>query len=222
MSYQEAINDGIRIDHNHYYPKCHFCGKEILSMSYHSNLKYTCCFCKIEMKNKKSDISNAYEYFAKEQRLENAIKRLEKISDINNYELAISLVRKNLHRDKWFESTEEVLTAIQLLRDGYKIKHQVNIGRYRVDFIIPELNVILEIDGKHFHLKQDRKKENLRDDLISLQTHNKFEIIHIYDDDLNQNITKLSSAIKEVIKKRMVIRSQYNGTLPDWYSDRNI
>ena len=118
--------------------------------------------------------------------------------------------------------SEEILTALELLKNNIMIKHQVKINRYRVDFVLTDLKVILEVDGKHFHLKENRDKENARDSIISLSVGPSWEIIHISDDDLNNNITKLVPAIKSIIEQRKYIRSQYNGIIPEWYSDRNI
>ena len=50
MGYHDALRDGIRMGGTHkpdgYYPRCQFCGCEFFSMSYSSNLRYTCAGCK--------------------------------------------------------------------------------------------------------------------------------------------------------------------------------
>lgn len=224
MGYYEAINDGIRIDRerHRYFPKCQFCGKEVMTLNYRSALKYTCALCKLEKKNAKKKITDEHEFIKKEERLDKAIVRLDKVANLDDYVRPLNIIRQNLHKDKWFESTEEILVALELLKNNYKIKHQVKINRYRVDFLIPELKVVLEVDGKHFHLKENREDENFRDCIITLNLGSSWEIIHIMDDDINTDITNLVPAIKKVLEKRRYIRSKYNGEIPKWYSDRDI
>lgn len=222
MSYQEAIKDGIKICKNRYYPKCYMCGEETMSLSYIPKFKYTCSLCKLEKKKEEQGLRKQLNELTKENKLEKAISVISKKANISQYSKAIKIVHRNLNVSNYFESTEEILTALELLKNNIMIKHQVKINRYRVDFVLTDLKVILEVDGKHFHLKENRDKENARDSIISLSVGPSWEIIHISDDDLNNNITKLVPAIKSIIEQRKYIRSQYNGIIPEWYSDRNI
>ncbi len=40
------------------------------------------------------------------------------------------------------------MACIELLRSQIKVKTQQRIGRKRVDFILPDMKVVLEIDGR--------------------------------------------------------------------------
>ncbi|AEO12427.1 MAG TPA: hypothetical protein DEF39_04425 [Hungateiclostridium thermocellum] len=50
MSYKEALLDGIRIEQKgkqaRYYPRCIFCGTEVMSCNYVPNYNYICSDCK--------------------------------------------------------------------------------------------------------------------------------------------------------------------------------
>ena len=50
MGYADAIRDGIRMTtKNHprgYYPRCQFCGAEMYTMNYRSDIRYTCAQCR--------------------------------------------------------------------------------------------------------------------------------------------------------------------------------
>ena len=50
MGYDDALRDGVRISARHklngYYPRWQFCGQELFSMSYRSDVRYTCDRCK--------------------------------------------------------------------------------------------------------------------------------------------------------------------------------
>jgi hypothetical protein len=50
MGYADAKRDNIRMCNDGwrrgYYPRCQFCGKEIFSTSYRSDVRYTCDHCR--------------------------------------------------------------------------------------------------------------------------------------------------------------------------------
>ena len=137
------------------------------------------------------------------------------------YKDAADKVYNKLHKHGWFDSTEEILTAIELEKNNINYRHQVKFGtRYRVDFVLDDEKVILEVDGKLYHIKDKLLIENLRDDLILLNLGVDWEVVRITDDLINQNIKKLLPAIKKLKEKRKLLREEYGGCLPDWYSDR--
>lgn len=229
MGYQEAKKDGIRIverkgnkTYTIYYPKCHVCGEEIKSMTYKSEMKYTCQRCKMlnYMSDKIQRIENNKE--KKERKLNNAINKIEKQvgTKIKEYNKAIEIIKQNLHEDKWFDSTEEIMTALELIRRKIRFKHQVPFGIYRADFVLTEEKIVLEIDGTMFHTEKTKEKENIRDSLIILNLGPEWEVVRITDELINQNIRRLLPAIRAIKKKRQLVRKQNNGVLPDWYSVR--
>jgi len=229
MGYREAIEDNIRIyknsrtSSNHYYPRCQYCDKEVMSLSYIRGNNYTCKGCKVE--NYLSDKENRQESnkAVKEKKLINAIDRIAKhTNDIDKYDRAIRIIKSYLHRDGWFDSTEEIMVAIELCKRKVKFNHQVEFGRYRVDFLLPEQKIILEVDGTLFHTEKTREKEMIRDNLIVLNLGAEWEVIRITDDDINSNVTKLIPALKRVKEKRQKLREKNDGLLPDWYSNKSI
>lgn len=226
MGYKEAIEDGIRIvsgfNYTAYYPKCHICGEEMKVMAYIRNTEYTCKQCKLKEYLADKEIKNEYSKEAKEKKFNNAIKRIEKSvgRNISKYEKAIEVVHKNLYKDNWFESTEEIMVAIELLKNNVKLRHQVKVGIYRVDFVLENEKVILEIDGKIFHTEKTKPKEQVRDNILLMKFGLAWEVIRITDEYVNNNIKKLLPAIIKLRDERKRIRKNFNGALPKWYSDR--
>lgn len=223
MGYNDALKDGIRISENRtmnfYYPLCHKCGTEIKSMNYLSYRKYTCEKCKaldyISDKQKKVDSSHD----AKEKKFNNAVKRIEKsVKNIKKYEDAILVVHDKLHNDGWFDSTEEIMVAIELVKNRVMTKHQVKFGRYKVDFVLPEMKVILEVDGELYHTDKTKEKETIRDSLIVAALGGEWEVIRISDVLINQNIKQLVPAIKKAVKARKETRAENSGMLPKGYT----
>ncbi|BCK01611.1 endonuclease domain-containing protein [Anaerocolumna chitinilytica] len=229
MGYKEAKEDNIKTKINQhtkntqYYPLCDCCGKEVMSLSYIRGKKYLCKICKLEnyMSDKEERTENNREI--KEAKLEKAIERIKNHTyNIDKYRNSIDTIRKYLHKDGWFDSTEEIMVAIELCKNKIKFNHQIQFGRYRVDFLLPDEKIILEVDGTIFHTKNTREKELIRDNRIILSLGAEWEIIRITDEDINRNITRLTKAIRKVKSKRTELRKEYNGLLPEWYSDKSI
>jgi len=227
MSYNEAIEDGVRFSKkgysNVYYPKCCICGEETMSPNYIRDNKYTCKKCKFEnyIADKEEKTNTNIE--TKEKKFKNALRRLEgtRGCSYRDYERAIDIIHDKLHRDGWFDSTEEIMVAIELVKNNIKARHQVKFGRYRADFVLPEEKVVLEVDGVVFHTEKTREKEKLRDSLIVLSLGPDWEVLRITDENINKNIKRLLPAIKKIKEKREIYRRYNNGSLPEWYNDRN-
>ena len=140
----------------------------------------------------------------KEARLKAALKRISKVADTAYYTEAVKKVRKGFGHKNYYQSTEEVMVALELLRRGYTIYHQVGIASFRVDFLIPELSVVLEVDGEPYHRNDftSLNRTEMRDYLIEQQLGSNFKVIHIQTKYINRNVTKLVPAIKAIIYKQ--------------------
>lgn len=229
MSYNEAVEDGVRHvnepGNGWYYPPCSICGAEVPSWGYQRGKQYRCKQCKFvesladkeDRKNERADV--------KEKKFQNATQRIAKVAklkDIPLYESAAEIIHKKLHKDKWFDSTEEIMVAIELVKNKVKAMHQVKLGKYRADFVLPDLKIVLEVDGVCYHTERTRQKEELRDSLIVAALGPEWEVIRITDELINQNITRLVKAIIKARDGRQKVRSQHNGQLPRWYTDRKM
>lgn len=201
MSYYDALADSIPMDKDskgftRYYPPCRICGSPVYTWSYVSGTKYVCKECRtqliaMERESKASTLADK-----KEGKLAEAIKRISKVTDVEPYGNAITWVSKNLCKPGWFQSTEEIMVALELIRRGVKAHHQVRVYDYRVDFVLPEYKVALEIDGSIFHNKSNWEQEAVRDEIIKAKLGDGWEVIRISDDNINTNVTKLLPAIK--------------------------
>ena len=229
MSYLEAKEDGIRFvsskySSTTYYPLCHICGNEVSSMNYLRNVKYTCKDCKLEkeLSDKVKIVNDNFEI--KEKKFNNAVSRFKKLGlgkRILDYKTAMDSVHEKLHSFGWFDSTEEIMVAIELEKNNIEYRHQVKFGnRYKADFVIGDEKIVLEVDGILFHTERTFDKENIRDNLILLTLGSDWEVVRITDELINQNITKLVPAIRKIKKERKELRKTNNECLPNWYSDR--
>ncbi|NLA85964.1 MAG: DUF559 domain-containing protein, partial [Clostridiales bacterium] len=115
---------------------------------------------------------------------------------------AIRLVEQSLKRRGWYQSTEEIMVAIELIRRGVRAYHQVRIFEYTVDFILPDMKVALEIDGMIYHGKDKQDYQNNRDIAIIDKLGKGWEMIRISTDNINRNVAKLIPAINAVLARR--------------------
>jgi len=212
MSYKDSLDDGIptEIDNRGfkwYYPPCRICGTPVSTWNYVHGTKYTCKDCRKELVKLASSSQRTTSIDKKEEKLKEAVKRISKVTDISHYENAIIKVRSGFNNPQYYQSTEEIMVALELSRRGVETYHQVRVYDYRVDFVIPQYKVALEIDGAPFHGKEKQHREALRDEVIADKMGDGYEVIHIPADNINLNITKLLPAIKAVLARRRRVQS---------------
>ena len=77
---------------------------------------------------------------------------------------------------------------------------QYKVGRYQVDFLLPEMLVALEIDGERH--KNKKEYDTKRDIYIQNALGEGWDIVRIKTDYLDMKATKLPEAIEKVIQYR--------------------
>lgn len=100
MSYFEAKEDGIPFEERPYkqtiyYPPCRFCGAPVRSWSYLRNIKYACPECRKEAVAQERAEKEQKDSSVKERKLDNAVKRISKMTDIAQYKAAIGFEEKS-------------------------------------------------------------------------------------------------------------------------------
>lgn len=161
-----------------------------------------CDNCFKEVRAKEIEERKTYIRLKKREMLRKAITLLEE-QNTNMYEYkdAIEVVSDFIEDnvDK-FDSSYEVLTAIVLVHNRIYSKMQYKVGRYQVDFLLPDMMVVLEIDGeRHKHKKQ---YDSERDKFIKKELGPYWEIIRIPTEHLDKNAKKIPMAIEKVLEYR--------------------
>lgn len=143
-----------------------------------------------------------YVKLKKREMFRRACRILEKQNtDMYEYKDAIDVVESVLEEkpDK-FDSSYEVVAAIILVYNGVLSKMQYKVGKYQVDFILPEMYTVLEIDGDRHKYKKEQ--DRARDIEIKKMLGHGWEIVRINTDYLDQNAKKLVDAIDAVLDHR--------------------
>lgn len=178
------------------------------------------CAAKVDAQNRRDKAE--YIRLRKSLMYERAVRMLERQNiDIYDYEEALKAVKDfsetNLER---FDSAEEMVAAAILINSEIEITVGKQIGQYTVDFYIPKMFVILEIDGQmhgnRVYYDNERDKE-LRTILGA-----KWEVVRIKTDYIAENAKMLVDAIESVYNEKKRLRKENNGFLPDWYSRREF
>lgn len=161
-----------------------------------------CDKCAKEVEERKQKEFDEYIYLKKRMMFYKAVDILEKQrTKMYEYKEAIDVVEDHLTQnpDK-YDSSYEVLASIILVHNRIYSKRQYKIGRYMVDFLLPEHGVILEIDGERHKYQKGHDKK--RDEYIKKELGYGWDIIRIKTDYLDKNAKKLPQAIETVVEYR--------------------
>ena len=170
-----------------------------------SPTKYRRCYCDKcleEVIREEAEERKLYIKLKKREMFRKAVNLLEnQHTDMYEYKEAIEVVHDFLEDnvDK-FDSSYEVLTAIILVHNRIYAKMQYRIGKYQVDFLLPDLLVVLEIDGERHKHKKDY--DSARDKFIKETLGPYWEIIRISTEHLDKNAKKIPKAIDKVLEYR--------------------
>lgn len=196
-----AEHDGIKHENVNgrrmYLVPCSKCGKIVKRRQYSSDKVYLCDYCKLSIneKQKQKDLQELMETKSKKEIMfDNAVIEMQKqIGDMNEYQSAIQTA---LTRVEMYGSIPEVMVAIELIRLKYSIIPQQKIGKYKVDFVLPNVNRVVEVDGAIYHTNS---KEAYRDAYIKARLGYRWDVIHIPAELIRNHIQTLGKIISDSI-----------------------
>lgn len=203
----------------HFFP-CWRCGIPVVSYTSYPILRVFCPDCKNEYQEEKERILKEYVQLKIRVMHERALRILEKQeAHLFKYrEASQAVLEFALSNPDKFQSSHEMIAAMELIRNEIKVKIQQKIENHRVDFVIPDMKVVLEIDGYMHDFK--KVKDSKRDLKIRRILGPEWEVIRIPTKYIEQNASALIKAIRELYNFKQKVRKQNNGIIPDWYSDR--
>lgn len=158
------------------------------------------CYPKIREAEKKE--LNKYIHMKKRRMLKTAIDRLNRQNaPMQQLKPAIKAVSDKVNEDPdKFDSSYEIQAAIILVYNRIYSKMQYKILNYQVDFLLPDIGVILEIDGDRHQHKIGY--DSVRDQEIKKALGPGWDIIRIDTKLLDHNSMNLIKAINAVIDQR--------------------
>ena len=166
-----------------------------------NNIAY-CKACYPKVREAEAKELDKYIHLKKRQMLKRAIERLNR-QNVSMQELkpAIKAVSEKVKKepDK-FDSSYEIQTAIILVHNRIYAKMQYKIFNYQVDFLLPDIGVVLEIDGDRHQHKIGY--DSVRDQEIKKALGPGWDIIRISTKLLDHGSMNLIKAIDAIIDKR--------------------
>lgn len=190
---------------------CVMCGKDYEN---NSRTSYKCPVCenKIVAVKKLEMIDKAEYKLCKVGGRQRFKKNIDLSKEVQN-------VRKRiLEKTDSFSSLQEVMVAIQLEKQGIEYETQKEINGKKVDFFMPDLKIILEIDGELYH--KDKEKEFMRDRAIMSKIGEEYEIVHIDSECVPRQTWNLKEALPFIVESRNENKMFRDSTLDTFWLEK--
>lgn len=179
------------------------CGNPVLSWSRRKNI-FKCAFCRKQEKAKEKELNSKINSLVMEKRIEDSKKMiLNQVGSLDEYERSFDIIELKKGEPNWFQSKWEVMAAAELIRLRIKTKHQFSVGKYRVDFLLPDLKIALEIDGGFHEITEYKDKDRKKDAELMRDLGPGWRIVRISHRLLKAEIKELLPKIKRTIRRTL-------------------
>lgn len=200
---------------------CWRCGKEIERV-YEPQYRVFCPECK-ELDEKDREALKAENAIMRRRMMfDTAIRKLEngRVYMHEYRDIAHDMKQRIMDGEEDFRSADEIIAAMVL--ESYNVPYEANKRIYGcvVDFYIPSMHIILEIDGDRH--KWSEAKDGKRDFNLRACLGREWEVIHIPTTYLEKKPEALVDAIEALYKERRKLRHLNHGLLPEYSSRREM
>lgn len=222
MSRKEAFEDGIPCEYRTsveipyyrnsprwiYLVPCNVCGRTFETVTYTRKQTFRICpechKTTVQAKRNMRDAVYRMNTTTDERRFDSAVSIIKRqAKHFDQYEKAINGAKKAMTK---YGSVPEAVTAIELLHLGFPFVPQQKVGRYTVDFYIPKIPLVLEVDGTIYHQKANKE----RDAYINLVIGNGVRISHVPAEKIMEDLRIIKCVLEKkydesVIKGRFAV-----------------
>ena len=198
---------------------CWRCGKLVRCEEEPQERVY-CKECEAKAKAERQQMLDDYSEIRKRVMFETAYRKMEKAGMYMHEYLDIGkeVYEQVKADDMRLLSGDEIIAAMVLQSNAIDYKANYKIGSYVVDFYIPSMHVILEVDGDRHELHLDR--DSARDINLRAILGAEWEVVRIGTKYLEMDPERLPDAIETVYKEKKKLRAKNNGIIPEYYSKR--
>ena len=171
-----------------------------------SNMRAYCPECKKKHEEEVKQDKDHYVILKKKVMFERALELMERQDcNMETYRNSVVRVQRYLYAN-WdkFDSADELIAAIVLIKEGLQIKMQHRVGNYQIDILIPEKKIALEIDGERHKHRQEY--DSWRDIEIKQALGDGWEVVRIGTHHLEKNCGKLIAAIDALKDYKQAIK----------------
>lgn len=146
--------------------KCLFCEEEAIKS------KYVCNACE-----EKLALMKQFKTIDRGQKKIEKAARSFYYKSISYAEEKEKIVAKMIDDGFRFNSADEVCLAMQFEKQNVRYFPNYKIGKHKVDFFLPDIKIIVEVDGEMYHTDDD--KEFLRERSIMANVGESYEIVRV-------------------------------------------
>lgn len=199
--------------------KCWRCGVEH-HMETEPTERVFCTDCVSEHRGEHKRVVEEYAGLKIKIMYETALRIMEKagVYMYEYIEAANLVLAKTESEELKLYSSHEMITAIILENLLYEYYADYAIGKYRVDFYVPELKACVEVDG-HLHKGKELYDSN-RDIDIRNTLGSDWEVVRIPTKYIEKNPPRIVDAIIALYNKKQELRKEHHGIIPDNFSLR--
>ena len=202
--------------------KCWICGADVLS-SYGASDALSGRFCRkhwLEHQQKYKQTVSEYLKLKTQVMFERAMRKMDNAGIfMTGIKREAQAVQKHATDcPEAYKSSDEMITAVIMLSAGYDFELNYKIGKYIVDMYLPDLKLILEVDGERHDNRQ--LQDSKRDTELRRLLGDEWEIIRIPTQYIEQNPEKIPDAVIALARQKRELRKKNGGFLPNSYSRR--
>ena len=199
---------------------CWKCGKPIPHDDFSGQTRRFCEKCYEEYSEEYKPIIVQYAGLRNRVMFERAMRMMERAcADMTKYmKYAIAVMRHSRDNPEKYRSADEMIAAIVFLEDGHDIEMNASVGHYRVDILIRDMKIALEVDGDRHSIK--KAADGKRDVEIRAKLGKEWEVVRIPTKYIEGQPEKIPEAAKALYDNMKQIRAKNSGLLPETYSRR--
>jgi len=198
--------------------KCWDCGNTV-HLKVEPRQRVYCEECAVMIEKKRKEELMQYLTMKTKVMHERALRFMEKSQALymHEYQDASEIVLEDALKDfDKYQSSHEMIVAMILLDFGIEFEVQKRIGTYTVDFYIPSMHAVLEVDGYMHEYRgvEDSKRDIAIRNILGAE----WEVVRIPTNHIEENPEKIVDAIEKVCAYKKKLRRQNGGILPVGYS----
>ena len=203
--------------------KCWECDKPITRSTYDKDpgryLRYYCEECGAKALAKQEQDNETYRLLGIDRSIERAIEMIEKnkINPIVYREYLREIREMMVKKEVRFDSSHEIVVACELMKNKIPVDFGFTIKRYRPDFTLHSLKIILEVDGINHAMKVERDKR--RDEEIIAELGSEWEIVHFPTVFVEKHLDKMAYGVQNAADKQRMTRLKYGLSRKNEFTD---
>lgn len=189
---------------------CTACGRRYVDKS--RRYRPMCPECRERYSEEYERNIQAYTKLKSYFRIERAKRCFEKSVHYDEWGAAMDVVEEYIFKNpKKADSTEEVVVIAALIGSEITVKPQERVGNMRVDMVLPDDKIVVEVDGPtHNHTKE---RDERRDACVRKILGSDWDVVRLPTEFINKHPGRIADAVYYVRKAQRELRKRTGGAI---------